>query len=144
MSDKKKGRFCVAPFVALNTRGHGNIRVCCSILKTLSGIPKNMTVDENNEQFDNNEEDFIYNGEFYNLTVNAIEEIWNSKFYKDIRKKMINGEYISNCEYCYNMEDNGLGSKRTGRNHHFLGNFEGECEQNDSPRELQQEPAALI
>ncbi|MEM7646112.1 MAG: SPASM domain-containing protein, partial [Pseudomonadota bacterium] len=141
---KKKGRFCVAPFVALNTRGHGNMRVCCSILKNLSGIPKNMSVDENNALYDENTGQFIFEDKFYNLTQDSIEEIWNSRFYKDFRSKMTSGEYISNCEYCYDMEDNGLSSKRMGRNLQFLGNFEGDYKNVDQKVPLYKETADLI
>ncbi|MCB0384349.1 MAG: hypothetical protein KDD43_03075, partial [Bdellovibrionales bacterium] len=44
MSEIKKGRFCVVPFVQLNTRGQGNLRVCCSISGIPHGIPKNGTI----------------------------------------------------------------------------------------------------
>ena len=105
--------FCVVPFVQLNTRGKGNARVCCSIEGIDRGIPKDLTLDEM--------VDGAYdNAEVYNLSKEKIEDMWNGKFMKDFRIKMLNGERISNCEFCYRMEASGLGSKRTGKNKRFL------------------------
>ncbi len=103
-----------------------------------------MTVDDNNKAYDERQSDFIYNGSYYNLTLDSFEEIWNSPFYKDMRKKMVVGEPISNCAYCYDMEKNGLWSKRMGRNLHFLGNPEGDYETNPSPEPLHQKTSQLI
>lgn len=106
--------FCVVPFVQLNTRGKGDARVCCSIEGIDLGIPKNLTLDEIN--FNTYKEDT----EVFNLGNDSIEDLWNSKFMKDFRMKMLQGETISNCEFCHRMESSGLGSKRTGKNKRFL------------------------
>jgi len=106
--------FCIVPFVQLNTRGKGDARVCCSISNVDRGIPKHMTIDEiNNESYNNDTEVF-------NLFNDSISDLWNSKFMKDFRIKMLNGETIPNCSFCYRMEESGLGSKRTGKNKRFL------------------------
>jgi len=107
-------KFCVVPFVQLNTRGKGDARVCCSIDGLNYGIPKYQTIDE------------VNNGEYnsktsvFNLGEDSIQDLWNSKFMKNFRMKMINGEYISNCEFCHRMESQGLTSKRITKNKKFL------------------------
>lgn len=106
--------FCVVPFVQLNTRGKGDARVCCSISGTDRGIPKDLILDEINESTYN------ANTAVYNLSEDKISDLWNSRFMRDFRMKMLNGEEISNCEFCYRMETSGLGSKRTGKNKRFL------------------------
>lgn len=106
--------FCVVPFVQLNTRGKGDARVCCSIYNVDLGIPKNLTVDQINNITYNS------NTEVFNLFNDSIEDLWNSKFMKNFRMKMLNGEQINNCDFCYRMEKSGLGSKRTGKNKKFL------------------------
>ena len=88
--DKKN--FCVVPFVQLNTRGKGNARVCCSIGGLDYGIPKDYTVDQLNP------ENYNSKTKVYNLGTDKIEDMWNSKFMKDFRMKMLNNEHIPNCE----------------------------------------------
>lgn len=109
-----KSTFCVVPFVQLNTRGKGDARVCCSIEGIDLGIPKDLTLDEINS------ETYTSNTEVFNLSKDSITELWNSKFMMDFRMKMLNGEKISNCAFCYRMEESGLGSKRQGKNKKFL------------------------
>lgn len=108
-------RFCVVPFVQLNTRGKGDARVCCSIDGLNYGIPKELTLDQVNDD--------TYNGKttpVFNLQYDDISDLWNSDFMRDFRMKMLNGEYIPNCEFCYRMENSGLSSKRLGKNKIFL------------------------
>ncbi len=115
MTELNMDRFCVVPFVQLNTRGKGDARVCCSIDGLNYGIPKKLTLDEVNPN--------TYNGkdtEVYNLQHDDISDLWNSDFMKDFRQKMLAGEYIPNCEFCYRMENSGLSSKRLGKNKIFL------------------------
>ena len=109
-----KSTFCVVPFVQLNTRGKGDARVCCSIEGIDLGIPKNLILDEINS------ETYTNKTEVYNLSKDPITDLWNSKFMMDFRMKMLNGEKISNCAFCYRMEESGLGSKRQGKNKKFL------------------------
>ncbi len=105
--------FCVVPFVQLNTRGKGDARVCCSITGIERGIPKDLLLDELNQE--------NYNAEtpVYNLQNDAIADLWNSKFMRDFRMKMLRGEHIPACEFCHRMEASGLTSKRIGKNARF-------------------------
>ncbi len=140
----KKGRFCVAPFVALNSRGEGDLRVCCSILKMDRGVMKGRTLEENNELFrDGQKYMALEREEFFNLGEDKFADVWNDTFYRDLRRKMINGEYIENCEFCYAMEDRGLSSKRIGRNKMFLGNKDGDFE-NVEPKQRHLQTQAAI
>lgn len=109
-----KDKFCVVPFVQLNTRGKGDARVCCSIGGIDHGIPKDLVLDEINPDTYNS------NTEVFNLGSDNITDLWNSKFMKDFRMKMLNGESIPNCEFCHRMEAGGLTSKRIGKNSRFL------------------------
>lgn len=110
IDDKK---FCVVPFVQLNTRGKGDARVCCSISGIDYGIPKNLTLDQVNSD--------TYNSstEVYNLSRDSIDSMWNGVFMKDFRMKMLTGQDIPNCEFCHRMESTGFGSKRLGKNKRF-------------------------
>jgi len=107
-------KFCVVPFVQLNTRGKGDARVCCSISGIDFGIPKELTLDEINS------ETYGPTTPVYNLGEDKIEDLWNSRFMQDFRMKMLNGETIPNCEFCHRMEASGLTSKRIGKNSRFL------------------------
>ena len=109
-----ENNFCVVPFVQLNTRGKGDARVCCSIEGIDYGIPKDLTLDEINDDTYSSDTDV------YNLSQDKIEDLWNGKFMKDFRMRMLSGERISNCEFCFRMENSGFGSKRTGKNKRFL------------------------
>ena len=111
MAEKKEGRFCIVPFIQLNTRGQGNLRVCCSISGLPHGIPKVGTIDDVNAG---------NTGDVFDLRQDAIEEVWDSEFMRDFRMKMIRGEYVKNCEFCYRLEDRGINSKRVNRNRRFI------------------------
>lgn len=100
----------MAPFVMLNTRGHGNLRTCCSITGLWHGIPKQGTIDDVNAGY------YQSNKDTFDLSEDSIEEVWNSEFMRDFRMKMLRGETIPNCSFCYEMEAKGLNSKRTGKN----------------------------
>jgi len=109
-----ESKFCVVPFVQLNTRGKGDARVCCSIGGLDYGIPKHITIDEINN------ETYGPDTEVFNLSKDNIQDLWNSKFMHNFRMKMLSGENISNCEFCHRMESSGLTSKRIGKNKRFL------------------------
>jgi MoaA/NifB/PqqE/SkfB family radical SAM enzyme len=113
-NENDKGRFCISPFVALNTRGQGNPRVCCSINGLLAGVPKNILLDDVNAGHKFSDKDV------FNLTSDSIESFWNSAFMRDFRMKMIRGEYIKNCAHCHSLEDKGMSSKRLSKNRQFL------------------------
>jgi MoaA/NifB/PqqE/SkfB family radical SAM enzyme len=77
--------FCALPWVHTMNRPHGSVLPCCyntSEIKNERGSP------------------------FY-LFEASLEEIWNSRDYRDLRKKMLSGEPIPSCSACYEIEEAG-------------------------------------
>lgn len=83
--------YCSYPWFHQFVHTTGHQRICC--------------MDENNITKDDNYFQF-------NLKKDQILDSWNSKFMKDIRLKMINGESVSNCQKCTTAESSGLESMR--------------------------------
>ena len=75
--------FCILPFIHLNLRTTGSIRLCCRS-KTEIG----------------------------NLSKDTIKKVWNSPNIKKIRKQMLSGERSSACKTCWEHEDAGMRSLR--------------------------------
>lgn len=75
----------------------GSFRVCCN------SNPKNNKIwkTENKE---------------YKMFRDDINEVWNSKSYRDIRKQFIDGERPETCQRCFREEDAGVRSPRIGYN----------------------------
>ena len=109
-----KGRFCVVPFMSLNTRGHGEAQVCCTISGLTKGIPKNAGL------ADIDDASIYAKLDKFNLKKDSVADFWNSKFMRDFRIKMLKGERIKQCKDCWRLEDSGLSSKRLSRNKVFL------------------------
>ena len=84
--------FCNKPFNHNYIHTNGKIRLCCT---TIQDIPT-----------DNN-----YN--LYDASKHTIDEYWNSNRMKEIRRKMIAGEKIRDCERCYKQEEMGVESLRS-------------------------------
>jgi len=78
---------CPMPFWSIDIEPHGEIKPCCIFMQP--------------------EEDQIMNP-----VQHTIEEYWNSDYIKDIRKKMLAGEKLSQCRLCYDEEKNTGHSKR--------------------------------
>ena len=104
----------MVPFMLLNTRGHGEVRLCCTISGLNKGIPKNATLADT---IDYNTYSSL---DKFNLKRDAVVDFWNSKFMQDFRLRMLKGEYIENCKDCFRLEDKGLTSKRLSRNKVFF------------------------
>ena len=98
---KKNPKFCMLPFMTLNTRPNGQIKPCSQVMG-MKPIKKDRNVKNLMEP----------GGDFLNLTKDNIKDIWNSEFMRDFRKKKINGEYIEFCETCYQEDAMGAHSKR--------------------------------
>jgi radical SAM protein with 4Fe4S-binding SPASM domain len=54
-----------------------------------------------------------------NLRTQTLKEVWNSDGYKNIRRKMINGEKCEECSGCYKMEESGIESVRQSVNRKY-------------------------
>ena len=101
MGYKDKPKFCLMPFITLNTRPNGQVKPCSQVMD-MPGIKKDTTVETILES----------KNRPCNLTKDSVEEIWNSEFLKDFRMKKINNEYIKFCETCYQEDSMGVASKR--------------------------------
>lgn len=83
--------FCPYPWIHLMTQPMGTTSWCC--------ISREQFLKEDGTMFDLNQGD-------------DIGDIWNSEHMKQIREKMLNGEKVSGCEHCYDMEELGFKSYR--------------------------------
>ena len=86
--------FCNYPWKHNYIHTNGKIRLCCA---TIQDIPSNnkYTV--------------------FDASKHSIEEYWNSDRMREIRRKMIAGEKIRDCERCYEQESQGVKSLRDSR-----------------------------
>ena len=87
--------FCDKPFAHNYIHPNGKMRLCCT---TVQDIPT-----------DNN-----YN--LFDASKHSIDDYWNSNRMKEIRRKMISGEKIKDCERCYRQEERGIRSLRATEN----------------------------
>ena len=84
--------FCDKPFNHNYIHPNGKMRLCCT---TMQDLP----TDNNYNLFDANK--------------HTINDYWNSNRMREIRRKMIAGEKIRDCERCYRQEDQGAESLRS-------------------------------
>jgi MoaA/NifB/PqqE/SkfB family radical SAM enzyme len=90
--------FCSYPWDHLYVQTSGHIKTCC-----LSD--EHVTKNDGYHQF--------------NLVRDPLLSSWNSEYMKEIREKMLNGERISSCKRCYDLEDKGIQSMRCSENLEF-------------------------
>ena len=84
--------FCEKPFNHNYNHTNGKMRLCCT---TIQDLP----TDNNYNLFDAN--------------THSIRDYWNSNRMKEIRRKMIAGDKIRDCERCYRQEEQGVQSLRS-------------------------------
>jgi len=87
--------FCPIPWNFQAIRSNGDIRVCCQ-----ANISANRGVLRKE------------NGQAYNAGVDSLEEARNSSLIKEIRRKMLRGEWNEECTRCKQEEEAGLNSRR--------------------------------
>ena len=75
MEYKDNSKFCLMPFITLNTRPNGQVKPCSQVMG-MPGIKKDTTVETILDS----------KNRACNLTKDTVEEIWNSEFLKDFRK----------------------------------------------------------
>lgn len=88
----KNKAFCIVPWVHLHVMPNSSVIPCCV---------------------------WPYQDSFGNGTSQNVSEIWNGEKYKDLRKKMRNGEMSEGCSHCYSLEKAGFGSMRQSLNSRF-------------------------
>ena len=81
--------FCILPFTHSFVNTDSSCRLCC--------ISHGTPVEKN-------------------VIGKDMSEIWQSETYQEIRRKMINGEPVSQCNICYDIETRGGGSDRETHN----------------------------
>jgi MoaA/NifB/PqqE/SkfB family radical SAM enzyme len=59
-----------------------------------------------------------------NVANSTLGEIWNSDLYKELRLKMLSGEFKPECSNCYKMENAGAASLRQWTNDKFKHHYE--------------------
>lgn len=87
----KNKTFCIKPWTSSVIRTNGDIAMCCS-----SNEPR-----------------------LYNLKNSTLSEYWNSSQLKEVREKMLNGEKVDSCQYCYMQENAGIVSPRQKANDEY-------------------------
>lgn len=90
MTQEKPENFCIVPFVHLHMQTTNNLGLCCSW--------KPRQYPQVNSKED------------------TIETIWQSDYYKDVRRRVLNNEIIPGCESCFTMEKAGIISDRLFHN----------------------------
>lgn len=93
--------FCVLPFIHLATHPIGTVTPCC------------ITDMENDMSTAKKDDLNLF------LDKDSLEDIPTSKNFKEVRRKMISGEFPSECKTCYFYEKNKIYSKRMESNLKF-------------------------
>ena len=103
---KKSDTFCILPWVHLSTRPDGSMRVCCTANASSVG-PTNDKEHGGMVGILKDDE-----GRPNNLNVTDFQTAWNSKYMKNVRRQMMNGEVPPSCVKCFKEEAAGHNSKR--------------------------------
>lgn len=94
MNDK----FCIVPWIHLNTEPSGLVKPCCAYFDESVPFPQ--------------------------LQDQSLEEIWNSDFQKNIRKQFLNNQLPKGCDTCKTKEDSGQHSLRMAMNDAYTKHIE--------------------
>lgn len=87
---KDNGSICVYPWLHFQVAPDNRVLPCCKF--------RNGVVDKNNI---------------------ITTDMWNTNTYRDIRKKMLAGEKLEECQHCYSLERSGDYSMRTTANRDY-------------------------
>ena len=85
--------FCPYPWIHVMTHPTSTVNFCC----VATGQVKRDNDDKHPIMLDRGDK---------------IEDVWNGKNYRKIRRQMIEGEQVEGCEPCYQLEDLGIPSYR--------------------------------
>lgn len=98
--------FCVLPFIHLATHPIGTVTPCC-----ITDMENDMSTAKKD-------------GLNLFLNKDSLEEIANSEVFKEVRAKMLKGEYPAECKTCYFYEQSQVYSKRMESNLKFKEHIE--------------------
>lgn len=87
--------FCPLPWMSLNVRNNGDIRVCCNA----NSSPNQGLVSKDD-------------GSFYNLGKDNLRDYINADLMKEIRLDMLRGEYHPSCVRCQREDNSGMESRK--------------------------------
>lgn len=87
--------FCVLPWVHQAIRNNGTIRICCHANQ---GPEKGLLKKDD--------------GTYFNAGEGNLEEARNAKLLREVREKMLNNEWHSECVRCQREESSGMRSRR--------------------------------
>lgn len=99
MTDSTKKTFCVLPWIHSFVNSNGAYQVCCTSEEHHEGIP-----DNNNINFNISNQP-------------KVEDVMNSNFMKELRLKMLKGEWSEVCTRCFETERLDGVSRRNIENH---------------------------
>jgi len=99
-----KNNFCILPFIHLSTRTNGAMQLCCHA---------NSGSAEDYRSIGHNRKD---TGEFVYVDKDQPSQYWNTEYYKNIRKKFMQGKVPIECRACFKEEASGYRSKRQWEN----------------------------
>jgi len=85
--------FCAIPWKHLHFGDTGVVRICCATPELRDD-----------------------NGESLNIYKHSIDQIWNSKHLRRVRREMVLGQPVKECRFCQNVEKNGGRSRRLSEN----------------------------
>ena len=95
----RSNTFCMSPFVRMTQWWNGNLNTCTHY--------NEMTGDGSYSE----KQVFIPKDKY-----NSLLDAFNGKEMNDLRSKMINGDFLNGCRYCYHLESLGLMSLRQSIN----------------------------
>lgn len=93
--------FCPLPWIHIATRPNGDVRVCCTANASGAGAEDDKSAGLIKQD-----------GTIMNLRDHTIEQVWNSKFIRNVRLTMLDGQIPLSCTKCFVEESNGITSKR--------------------------------
>lgn len=88
METKTNYAFCPLPWLSVNVRNNGDLRVCCN---ANVGLDQGLVKKED--------------GSIYNLGTDGLNDFRNGQIMKDIRKAMLKGEFHPSCIRCKREHD---------------------------------------
>jgi MoaA/NifB/PqqE/SkfB family radical SAM enzyme len=93
--------FCVHPWTNLNSTPDGRVKLCCNITREDGTV----------RRADGSDAEFVADG---------VAGVWNSEHMRSVRRRMLAGEHVSDCDVCYHQESWSEHSSRTITNHRML------------------------
>ena len=92
--ESKNQAWCPLPWMSVNVRNNGDLRVCCN---ANVGLDQGLVKKED--------------GSTYNLGSDGLHDFRNGKLMKEIRKAMLAGEFHPSCVRCERETNAGMQSK---------------------------------